>query len=602
MKKQIPARPKDTISIYSRLLNFFSSPVFVKDKEHRFVYVNDAFCSFFNVTYENFVGKKDDELYPKREWKIYRKKDRKILTTGEPDENEEYTTPPGGERRHVRTRKTLLESPDGEKYILGITTDITEKTALLRKIKENEKKYKSIFNLGSDPSALFRYPELTAVDVNASFLKMSNTKRSSVIGKRANHILSWVDPEERQVYFNILLNEHKVDNMEIHLRLRDGVVIPFLVSASMFGIDKKNYILYSLRDISNLKWTQKSLLESETLHKALVNNTPNLIMIHYCGVIVFINQAVTDFFNRPKELVVGQKLREILSVKNQSASGTTLNKDAVEAIIRCQETEIEITNPAGNKINFLTRSANIKYKGNNSIMTIFTDITERKNMESLILHNTIETEENERQRFAADLHDGLGPILSSIKLHLGMLQKKKDPAKIEETLDICEHLLDEVMNMVHRISHAITPHLIEDFGLGAAVLDLIQKIGSSEDLAIVLHSNLKKERFPRDVELHYYRIISELINNSIKHSGAKKITIDLHSGNKTLQLKYHDDGKGFDVSANPLPQSGIGIRNIYQRVNLMKGEIVFYPVDGKTEVLIRTPVEQVSANRHKYKA
>jgi PAS domain S-box-containing protein len=585
--KQIKSGSLNDLDIYSKIFNFISNPIFVKNSEHRFILVNNAFCNFFNVKYDAFVGKKDNELFPKREWKIFREKDNKILTTGEPDENEEYATIQGGTKLRVVTKKSLLQTSSGEKYVLGIITDITEKTALLRKITESEKKYKSIFNLGSDPSALFHYPELIAVDVNASFLKISNRKKRNVIGKRSNNFLSWSDPEERKIYFNILIKERKIDNMEIHLRLLEGAIIPFLVSARMFLINKKNHILFSLRDISDLKQTEQSLRESEILHKALFNISPNLILIHYSGIIVFINQAVVDFFDQPKESIVGQRLSEFFKIKDRPAGRKKANQLFTDILTSTSSDEVEIINHEGKKTDFLIRNAKIIYKGNDAIVSILTDITERKNLEYIILKKTIEAEENEQKRFATDLHDDLGPILSSIKIYLSILQRKKDPERFEEALEIFETLLNEVIYKVHRISHYLTPHLIDDFGLETSIKHLCKLIGSNENFTIIFNSNLNNVRFPKDIELHFYRIISELINNSIKHSHMKKMELNLDYKDELLSMNYYDDGIGYEVPAILKVSTGIGISNIIQRVHLMKGDIDFKKINGKTEVTIQ---------------
>jgi PAS domain S-box-containing protein len=587
LKNQKKPALLNDLDIYSKIFNSISNPIFVKNPDHRFVLVNNAFCEFFNVKYEDFVGKKDDEIFPKREWKIYREKDIKILTTGEPDENEEYTTVPGGKRLRVMTKKSLLQTSGGEKYVLGIVTDITEKTELLKKIRESEKKYKLIFDLGSDPSALFNFPKLTAVDLNASFIKISNIKKSRIIGKRANHIFSWIDPVERQIYFNLLVKERKVDNMEIHLRLRDGPAIPFLVSARMFIFDKKNYILFSLRDISDLKRAEQSLKESEILHKAFFNISPNLIIIHYNGVIVFINQAVVDFFGQKSESIIGKRLSEFLKIKKHPSGRKDVNKYLTDLLIRSSSVELEIANPEGKWTDFLLRNAKIKYAGNDAIMSILVDITERKNFEQIVLNRTIAVEENEHKRFATDLHDDLGPILSSIKIYLRIMQKTRDPVKQEEALGIFEQLLNEVIYKVHRISHYLTPQLIDDFGLEASVKNLCQIIGNNEDFTINFKSNLKKARFQNGIELHFYRIISELINNSIKYSQGKNMEIEIYHHDDILRLKYCDDGIGYNVKKILKKTTGIGISNIIQRVNLMKGDIDFNRINGKTEVTIQ---------------
>jgi PAS domain S-box-containing protein len=126
-----PDTPQD-IDLYYKIFNTLAIPIFVKDKKHRFVLVNDAFCTVFGFKREEIVGQADNKFFPKNEIRVFREEDHRILSTGEAHEIEENATTPGGVKHRVHTRKSLLQTSNGEKYVLGITTDITEKTELLK--------------------------------------------------------------------------------------------------------------------------------------------------------------------------------------------------------------------------------------------------------------------------------------------------------------------------------------------------------------------------------------------------------------------------------------------------------------------------------------
>jgi signal transduction histidine kinase len=104
--------------------------------------------------------------------------------------------------------------------------------------------------------------------------------------------------------------------------------------------------------------------------------------------------------------------------------------------------------------------------------------------------------------------------------------------------------------------------------------------------SIDLESNLKGRRFPRQIELHFYRIISELINNTVKHAGASKAIVKLNYSQGLLKLMYTDNGKGYKVGELDPKKVGMGIGNILQRVSLIDGEIEFKNRKEKTEVRI----------------
>jgi len=109
--------------------------------------------------------------------------------------------------------------------------------------------------------------------------------------------------------------------------------------------------------------------------------------------------------------------------------------------------------------------------------------------------------------------------------------------------------------------------------------------------SVDLNSNLNNLRFPKAIELHFYRIIGELINNTIKHSGAKHASIRLSFSDGVLLLKYTDDGKGYKLDDALKKPSGTGLSNIFHRVKLLNGDIEFINKKSRTEVRVWKRIE-----------
>jgi signal transduction histidine kinase len=228
----------------------------------------------------------------------------------------------------------------------------------------------------------------------------------------------------------------------------------------------------------------------------------------------------------------------------------------------------------------------LKYLGQDAVMTILIDITERKHLEKYVLGRVIETEEKDRKQFAADLHDDLGPTLSSIKLHLGLLEHAKTPEKFAETLGICNRQLAEAISKMRIVANNLMPRLIENFGLEAAINSFINTMQHEGVFSIHFDSNLQSRRFHMQTELHFYRIICELINNTVKHAGASLATVKLNYAKGLLNLTYTDNGKGYNIDEINSKPGGMGVGNIIQRVNLIDAKIRFMNRKGKTEVRI----------------
>jgi signal transduction histidine kinase len=199
----------------------------------------------------------------------------------------------------------------------------------------------------------------------------------------------------------------------------------------------------------------------------------------------------------------------------------------------------------------------------------------RRQTEKMFLNTIIQTEEKERKRFAKDLHDGLGPLLSTVKMSVSSLAQMKHNEASREIVENTELVINEAIKSLKEISDNLSPHVLNNFGLVRALSNFSNKINITKTIRINLVSNLKDERFDSNVEVVLYRVVCELINNTIKHAEAKKIDLSLTKDGDYLTIIYQDDGKGFDV-AKVIEQpvtSGMGFSNIYSRINSLKGEI-----------------------------
>ncbi len=206
-----------------------------------------------------------------------------------------------------------------------------------------------------------------------------------------------------------------------------------------------------------------------------------------------------------------------------------------------------------------------------------------KEIENRILSAVIETEEKERSRFAKDLHDGLGPLLSTIKLYAHELNTDDlDPKERTEYLSYMLELLDEAIANTRNISNNITPQMLSNYGLIKSVESFCQKINASHKLQIHFTAVGVPEPLPKTLELTLFRVIIELINNTLKHAFASEIEIEIAYKDPRLQLTYADNGIGFDLEqALRKGSSGIGLVNILNRIKSMSGEFLFHRKSDK---------------------
>ncbi|WP_046757245.1 sensor histidine kinase [Kordia jejudonensis] len=184
-----------------------------------------------------------------------------------------------------------------------------------------------------------------------------------------------------------------------------------------------------------------------------------------------------------------------------------------------------------------------------------------------LLDSAIEIQDEERKRFAADLHDEIGGGISTILLSVSKLKKEAAPDEIlVEQSDMVRVQLDDLLKKVREISYNIMPPTLEDFGLNEALSDVCYTLNETGVLNVDYEWNGSEKRLKFSTELAIYRIIKELITNVVKHAAANTIAIQITNNDAHFKLIIKDDGKGFDPET---VKKGAGLRNIYDRALIL---------------------------------
>lgn len=188
-----------------------------------------------------------------------------------------------------------------------------------------------------------------------------------------------------------------------------------------------------------------------------------------------------------------------------------------------------------------------------------------------VLTAVLRAEEKSRSRFSKELHDGLGPLLSSAKMSLSALSSETGALERREIIANTTYVIDEAIRSLREISNNLSPHVLNDFGLARGVQNFISKTAAMHDAKIRFTTNLRTERFDSDIEVILYRVVCELINNSLKHSACSQINLSLSLDGTLLTLRYTDDGRGFNPSA--VMDCGMGLANMHSRIGSLNGRI-----------------------------
>ncbi len=321
----------------------------------------------------------------------------------------------------------------------------------------------------------------------------------------------------------------------------------------------------------------KRLKQSELRFSELFENVMDIVFsTDGNGKILKINSAANKILGYTS--FDGKSLWDF-AVPSEKKSVVSLLEKAIQERQQSFTFETRILSIKGDIV-FLQIGGIIKYDEQGGPLEIFgiaRNNTERRKLEQNIMKTVITTEEKERKRFAEDLHDGIGPLLSGLKMYLqqGTLENDLNE-KQQKVLKYCRELVDEAIGQTRSIANNLTPSVLNDFGLEKALHSHVSKINAIGKFTVNLDIKITLEHVENDVALAVYRIVSELINNALKHADCKSIDIIIDIRETILSMIYMDDGRGFATSKRGLDNTGakLGINSIYNRVHSLNGSII----------------------------
>ena len=200
------------------------------------------------------------------------------------------------------------------------------------------------------------------------------------------------------------------------------------------------------------------------------------------------------------------------------------------------------------------------------------NLTLLKEQELVVINAMIEGQEKERKYIAEDLHDNIGSVLATLKLHFENLKIncEKKEFNQDKLYERTENLIDEAYKKIRGIAHAKNAGVIANVGLLNAIQIMAEKIASADKIHIdVIHYGLN-QRLENSLEITIFRIIQELITNVIKHAEAQNVTINISLYDNTINIIFEDDGKGFNKNSTHFAK-GMGLDSIEKRITHLNG-------------------------------
>ncbi len=465
----------------------------------------------------------------------------------------------------------------------GSNRDITirkgaqEKLLSLNKNLEiSEAKFKTLSDVTFEGIAI--HENGVVIDINLALLRMFGYKREDLIDKYALPLL--FDKESQSKLIESIKSNNTIPYEVTGVR-KDGSTFPVEVEGKTYYNEAygKSLRVTALRDISTRKKNEAEIRKLSTA----VEQSANLVLItDINGVIEYANDKFCKTTGYTRAEIIGEKPNILKSGKQDNQ----FYKNLWETILTGNAWRGELCNKKKNgKFYWESMLITPIFDDNNTIsnfMSVKEDITDKKNADTRLFNAVIETEEKERKKFAEDLHDELGPHLSGIRLYINSLEDPDtDPERKDEIIKLLDTLIKEAIDKTRTISNQLMPSILTDYGLLKALDSFCTRINNTHVININLSVNDTGVQFDKTSEVVIYRIIIELINNTIKHARANNIDIDFIERENKINVMYSDDGIGFDLNSKLEQKTGLGLNNILSRLKTIDGTYLFDNIPGK---------------------
>jgi PAS domain S-box-containing protein len=257
--------------------------------------------------------------------------------------------------------------------------------------------------------------------------------------------------------------------------------------------------------------------------------------------------------------------------------------------------ECEIRHAKGTLIPVEMDSTPITLNNSPMMLCIIRDISARKSYERKLAQIGIQVENRERRKLATDLHDNVGPLLSSLNMCISMLSRKNGMQEHVEDISDIRRILKESITAVREISNNISPQVLNNYGLASALEVFFET--KKKLIKIEYTHNIPDFRFSEDKEIMLYNIVKEAFNNSVKYSRASVVQLDISLNENIITVFYRDNGIGFNLEEKlAVAGNSLGLFSIISRIRNLDGEYSINTSPGNGFSLNVT----FSVNEHEY--
>ncbi len=494
--------------------------------------------------------------------------------------------------RNNKNNIELLKKRVSETNLLN--TSLIHEVAIRKKAElsaaQHANNFRTLYNNSYD-GYMICSEDYLITEVNETVLKMTGYKKGEIVGYS---IFSFIDEGYKSAIEDRKQQRGKGEDLSelmIDTKNKIGDRLIFLIQVVFIKQNFDHTYLVVLKDVTKQNIALEKLYKSEEMHRSLFEQTNDSILIMNDDRLVDYNLMAQKLYPNIK--------RDHYHIPYVNISSLFFDANPMvnlaERVQLALHKEIQIFEWIHNlpehssSIHTLVNIKALKELGPKYYMVVEKDITERKRNQNLILNSIIQTEENERKRISSDLHDGLGPLLTTIKLYTQALVDEENAQKQDIIKGKLLHLVEEAVNSAYDIAFNISPSILVNYGIVEAVETFIERLSLKRDLTIKFNHN-HISRFSENKEITIYRLFTELVNNTLKHADATVVNFNMEESENNIKLLYKDNGVGFNIEKVNSAKSGMGLSNLRNRILSFNGrfKIKSQPNNG-VEVNITIP-------------
>jgi len=359
-------------------------------------------------------------------------------------------------------------------------------------------------------------------------------------------------------------------------------------------------------------WQEKIVLEdkiqrSEALYQTIVENAHDAIWtLDTEGNIAFVNRSGEEISGYKVSELVGKNFAPLVHPEDLPKV-KDLFLDTLQG--RFHNFELRFYAKDG-KIHVLSVNSAPLYE-NSSVIGLFSigrDITERREAEEALRESEkqlrhlssqlLTAQEKERSRISRELHDELGGALAVLKLRCSLIEKslQKDETGVREECKQNVQYIDQIIENVGRLSRDLSPSILEDLGLSAALRRLIDNLVKNYNTKVASDIVDVDHLFQKDAQIMIYRIFQEALTNIGKYAQARNVSMKVKKDEDRISFFVEDDGKGFDVKHAAMEEGserGLGLATMDERARMLGGSFDLWSEEGKgTRITLSIPIKK----------